>query len=40
MDNNRKLLYDPPVIEIVDVKTEGIVCASNTYNGFGEEETW
>ena len=40
MDNNRKLLYDPPVIEIVDVKTEGLVCASNTYNGFGEEEKW
>ena len=40
MDNNRKLLYDPPVIEIVDVKTEGLVCDSNTYNGFGEEEIW
>jgi len=24
MDNNRKLLYDPPVIKIVDVKTEGL----------------
>jgi hypothetical protein len=28
IDNNRKLLYDPPVIEIVDVKTEGLVCAA------------
>lgn len=40
MDNNRKLLYDPPVIEIVDVKTESLVCDSNTYNGFGEEQIW
>ena len=40
MDNNRKLLYDPPVIEFVDVKTEGLVCASNMYEGFGVEEIW
>ena len=40
MDNNRKLLYDPPVIEIDDVETEDFVCASNTYEGFGEEEKW
>ena len=35
-----KITYDPPVTEVIEVKAEGLVCASGKYNGFGEEETW
>ena len=37
---NYTIQYEPPVSEVVELKAEGIVCASGKYNGFGEEETW
>ena len=40
MEDNYTIQYEPPVSEVVELKAEGIVCASGKYNGFGEEETW
>ena len=36
---NREL-YQAPEVEVLEMQAEGVVCASNTYNGFGEEEIW
>ena len=35
MDSNIKKLYEYPTMEIVEVKTEGIVCASGERSGYG-----
>ena len=32
--------YQVPEVEVLEMQAEGVVCASNTYNGFGEEEIW
>lgn len=32
--------YQAPEVEVLEMQAEGVVCASNTYNGFGEEEIW
>ena len=38
--NDYKIQYEPPVFEVINLQAEGIVCQSNVYNGFGEEEKW
>ena len=40
MEKKHKLLYKSPAMEVVDLKTQGILCASGKYNGFGEEQKW
>ena len=40
MEEPRKRTYEPPVTEVVIVKTEGIICLSGEFNGFGDEESW
>lgn len=40
MENNYTIQYEPPVCEVVNVKSEGIICSSGIYDGFGEEEVW
>lgn len=40
MEDNNKHPYVPPVVEVVNVQYEGVICASGKYNGFGEEEVW
>ena len=40
MKKKHKLLYKSPAMEVVDLKTQGILCLSDIYNGFGEEEKW
>ena len=32
--------YQAPEVEVLEMQTEGVVCASNTYTGFGTEEKW
>lgn len=33
--------YEAPQVEILEVKSEGIICASGgDYNGFGNEQQW
>lgn len=32
--------YQAPEVEVLEMQAEGIVCASNTYTGFGTEEKW
>jgi hypothetical protein len=36
MEIKKKELYLSPEVDIFEVKTEGVICAS--YNGFGDEE--
>lgn len=36
-----KETYEAPQVEILEVKSEGIICASGgDYNGFGNEQQW
>lgn len=36
-----KEAYEAPQVEILEVKSEGIICASGgDYNGFGNEQQW
>lgn len=37
MDSSKKI-FAAPQITIVAIKTEGIVCQSYGYNGFGDED--
>ena len=32
--------YQAPEVEVLEMQTEGVVCASNSYTGFGTEEKW
>ena len=32
--------YQAPEVEVLEMQAEGVVCASNTYTGFGTEEKW
>jgi hypothetical protein len=36
----KKESYEAPEVEVLEMQVEGVVCASNTHNGFGEEEVW
>jgi hypothetical protein len=38
--NTTKQPYESPEVEIIKVKSEGIICASGDYNGFGNEKPW
>lgn len=44
MKTKTKDLYETPTILVVDVKTEGVICASGDpkpySNPFGDELTW
>ena len=41
MEESQKHPYDPPVVEVVNVQNEGVICASGgEYHGFGNEQTW
>lgn len=38
MEPNKKEIYLSPEVNIFEVKSEGVICGSPQYNGFGEEE--
>ena len=40
MKENNTIQYIPPVSEVVEVKSEGVICMSGIFDGFGEEEIW
>ena len=47
MEDYSKLVYESPETTVLEVRQEGIVCASGvgtngnpTYNGFNDEEKW
>ena len=35
-----KDLYEAPVTKTLELSSEGIICLSGEFNGFGEEELW
>ena len=38
MKNNERLFYEAPSTKVFEVRFEGMVCTSNRYNGFGNED--
>ena len=47
METISKALYEAPLIRVLDLVTEGVICLSGTgtngvptYNGFNTEEEW
>ena len=41
MEVLQKQPYEAPEVEVLEVQSEGIVCASGgDYNGFGNEQPW
>lgn len=38
MEAPRKIAYEPPVTEVIDVRTEGIVCQSGGLDSMGDPE--
>lgn len=42
MEESQKHPYEPPVVEVVEVKTEGVIlqASGGDYHGFGNEQTW
>ena len=40
MDQLNKATYESPQMEVVELKSEGLICASGDYNGFGDEREW
>ena len=39
MEDNFTFFYEPPVAEVIDLNTEGIIGGSG-FDGFGGEEIW
>lgn len=42
MKTNKKTIYETPVVVILEVHSEGIICGSAkaTFAGFGMEDDW
>lgn len=42
MEKKEKCLYETPVLTVLEVKQEGVLCVSGTRNGYGEsiEDEW
>ena len=38
MKKNERLFYEEPSTKVFEVRFEGMVCTSNRYNGFGNED--
>ncbi len=40
MGNNKKLTYESPHTDVVEVKFQGIICTSDPQNAGGENFIW